>query len=108
MRITRAAHIPWALFLFIATAAAALLYTANLHPRRVPPGLRFFGEMPPAHATIGGTPLGLIFGSISLAIFVFAALLGLRKRLRFFPVGHVQRWLRAHIWLTLLTVPLIL
>ena len=32
----------------------------------------------------------------------------MRKRLpRLFP-GHVQTWLRAHIWLTFLTVPLIL
>jgi hypothetical protein len=39
---------------------------------------------------------------------VFAALLGVRKKLPFLPVGNVQRWLRGHIWLTLLTIPLIL
>jgi hypothetical protein len=31
-----------------------------------------------------------------------------RKKLPFLPVGNVQRWLRGHIWLTLLTIPLIL
>ncbi|MDQ6655677.1 MAG: hypothetical protein M3Y80_07685 [Verrucomicrobiota bacterium] len=108
MRINRAPHVAWAIFILLASAAATVLYVANWHPQRVPPGLRFFGENAPEHATVGGTPLGLIFGSISLAIFVFAALLGLRKRLRFLPIGHVQRWLRAHIWLTLLTVPLVL
>ncbi|MDQ6654665.1 MAG: hypothetical protein M3Y80_02475, partial [Verrucomicrobiota bacterium] len=108
MRINRAPHVAWAIFILLASAAAAVLYVANWHPQRVPPGLRFFGENAPEHATVGGTPLGLIFGSISLAIFIFAALLGLRKRLRFLPIGHVQRWLRAHIWLTLLTVPLVL
>ena len=108
MRINRAAHIPWAIFVLGAGAAASLFYVANFHPQRVPVGFRFFGESPPAHATIGGTPLGLIFGAVSLAIFVFAALLGVRKKLQLWRIGHVQHWLRAHIWLTLLTVPLIL
>jgi hypothetical protein len=60
------------------------------------------------HQTVGGTPLGLWFGAISLAIFIFAALLSLRKKIPLWRVGTVQRWLRAHIWLTLLTIPLIL
>lgn len=108
MRINRAAHVPWAMFVLGASALAGLFYLAQFHPARLPAGLRFFGEAPPAHATIGGTPLGLVFGSISLAIFVFAALLGVRKKLPVLSLGNVQRWLRAHIWLTLLTVPLIL
>ncbi|MBA2744485.1 MAG: hypothetical protein H0U43_09320 [Chthoniobacterales bacterium] len=108
MRIDRAAHIPWMIFVLAVTALASLLFLANLHPQRVPPGVRFFGEIPPAHATIGGTPLGLVFGAVSLGIFVFAALLGVRKKLPVLRIGNVQRWLRAHIWLTLLTVPLIL
>lgn len=108
MKIIRAAHIPWALFVLAASAVAAVLYVAQFYPQRVPPGFRFFGEMPPGHATIGGTPLGLVFGAISFAIFIFAVLLGLRKKLPHFPIGHVQAWMRAHIWLTLLTVPLIL
>lgn len=108
MRINRAAHIPWVIFVLLATGAAAGLYLANFHPQRVPPQFRYFGEIAPDHATIGGTPLGLGFGSVSLAIFIFAALLGVRKRLPVLRVGHVQRWMRAHIWLTLLTIPLIL
>ncbi len=108
MRIDRAAHIPWAIFVLLATAAAALLYSANLHPQSVPAGLRFFGSFPPAHHSVGGTPLGLIFGAIALGIFVFAALLGMRKKLPIFRVGSVPFWLRGHIWLTLLTIPLIL
>ncbi|MDQ2918613.1 MAG: hypothetical protein M3R10_01895 [Verrucomicrobiota bacterium] len=108
MRIDRAAHLPWAIFVAVASALASLFYVAKFHPQHVPAGFRFFGETPPDHATIGGTPVGLVFGTISLGIFVFAALLGARKKLPFLPVGNVQRWLRAHIWLTLLTVPLIL
>jgi hypothetical protein len=57
---------------------------------------------------VGGTPLGLAFGAISLGIFIFAALLSLRKKIPLWRVGAVQRWLRAHIWLTFLTIPLIL
>jgi len=65
-------------------------------------------QNPSDHRTVGGTPFGLVLGTISLGIFVFAALLGVRKKLPFLPVGNVQRWLRGHIWLTLLTIPLIL
>lgn len=108
MKIWRAAHLPWALFVLAASAFSAVLYVAQFYPERVPPGLRFFGEMPPDHATIGGTPLGLFFGTISFVIFLFAVLLGLRKKLPHFPLGRVRSWMRAHIWLTLLTVPLIL
>ncbi len=74
MKINRAPHIPWMIFVLAATAVASLLFVANFHPQRMPPAFRFFGEKPPDHATIGGTPLGLIFGAVSLAIFVFAAL----------------------------------
>ncbi len=108
MRIDRAAHIPWAIFVLLASAAAAALYYVNFYPERVPAGFRFFGQMPPPHQTVGGTPLGLIFGAIALGIFVFAALLGVRKKLPIFRVGSVPFWLRGHIWLTLLTIPLIL
>jgi hypothetical protein len=108
VRINRAAHIPWALFVALVTTAAALLYAAQFYPQRVPQALRFFGEKAPEHAIIGGTPLGLVFGAVSLGIFIFAALLGLQKRMRWLPIGSVQRWLRAHIWLTLLTIPLVL
>src|SRR6188472_1431408 len=108
MRINRAAHVPWAIFVLLATAAASFFYAAKFHPARVPVRFRPFGEIPPDHATIGGTPLGLILGSAALAIFIFAALLGMRKRLPTWRIGHVQTWLRGHISLTILTVPLIL
>lgn len=108
MKINRTAHLPWALFVLAASALAVLLYVARFYPQRVAAGFRFFGETPPGHATIGGTPLGLVFGTIAFGIFIFASLLGLRKKLPHFPLGHVQTWLRAHIWLTILTVPLVL
>ena len=68
----------------------------------------FFGPVPPLRRTYGGTPLGLVFGAISLGIFLFASALGIRKKRRLWPIGNVRAWLRAHIWLTILTIPLIL
>ncbi|HEV8184869.1 MAG TPA: hypothetical protein VGP40_02860, partial [Chthoniobacterales bacterium] len=88
MKINRAPHIPWVIFVLAATAVASFLFVANFHPQRMPPAFRFFGEKPPDHATIGGTPLGLIFGAVSLAIFVFAAFLGVRKKM---PILRASR-----------------
>ncbi|HEV2841352.1 MAG TPA: hypothetical protein VGW39_08515 [Chthoniobacterales bacterium] len=111
MRITNWKHFPWFLFVILATVAAGLLYFGNFHPDRMPAGVRLppsLIQTPTEHQTVGGTPLGLAFGAISLGIFVFAALLSLRKKIPLWRVGTVQRWLRAHIWLTFLTIPLII
>ena len=111
MKITNWKHLPWFLFVWLATIAASLLYVANFHPDRLPLGIRLPASLiqtPTEHHSVGGTPLGLAFGAISLAIFVFAALLSLRKKIPLWRIGTVQRWLRAHIWLTFLTIPLII
>ena len=111
MRITNWKHFPWFVFVCLATIAACLLYVGNFHPHRMPAGIRLppaLIQTPTEHHTVGGTPLGLAFGAISLGIFVFAALLNLRKKIPLWRVGTVQRWLRAHIWLTFLTIPLII
>ena len=111
MRIFNRAHVPWAIFVVLATLFAAWLYVGNFNPQILPSGLRLppdLAQKPSEHRSVGGTPLGLIFGAISFGIFIFAALLGVRKKLVLWRVGTVQRWLRAHIWLTLLTVPLVI
>jgi hypothetical protein len=111
MRIFNRAHGPWFVFVIAATLSASWLYLGNFAPENLAPGLRpppQFIQTPSEHRSVGGTPLGLIFGAISLSIFVFAALLGVRKKVVLWRIGNVQRWLRAHIWLTLLTVPLVL
>ncbi|MEA3208130.1 MAG: hypothetical protein QOE70_1187 [Chthoniobacter sp.] len=110
MRIDRS-HVPWFLFVALATCGAALLFLANFHPHRLPFPIhlpRFFGEAPPVRNTFGGTPLGLIFGSLAFLIFLFASALGIRKKKRLWRIGNVQLWLKAHIWLTILTIPLVL
>ena len=111
MRIFNRAHVPWFIFVLLATVAAVILYAANFAPDRLPLGIHVpaaFIQKPSEHRSVGGTPLGLIYGAISLAIFVFAALLGVRKKVELWRIGNVQRWLRAHIWLTLLTIPLVI
>jgi len=111
MRIFNRAHVPWMIFVVLATMAAFWIYLGNFQPELLPGTFRLPSSLlqkPSDHRSIGGTPLGLMLGTISLGIFVFAALLGVRKKLPFLPVGNVQRWLRGHIWLTLLTIPLIL
>lgn len=111
MRINNWRHVPWIIFVVLATIAACILYTANFHPSAlpswipVPPSLI---QTPTQHHTVGGTPLGLAYGAISLGIFIFAVLLSLRKKIPLWRVGTVQRWLRAHIWLTILTIPLVI
>ncbi len=111
MRILNRSHVPWVIFVVLATVAASWIYIGNFHPRRLPTG---FG-LPPAlvqepseHHSVGGTPVGLIFGTIAFAIFIFATLFSARKRVVLWRLGTLQRWMRAHIWLTLLTVPLVL
>ncbi len=109
MKIDRS-HFPWLLLVILVTGVSALLYIANFHPASLPTGLKLpaiLGESPPARNTHGGTPLGLIFGSLAFGIFLFAAALGIRKKKRLWPIGNVRFWLKAHIWLTILTIPFV-
>ena len=111
MRIVNRAHLPWFIFVVAATFFAIWLYIGNFTPQTLPSALRLPDSLlqkPSEHHRVGGTPLGLIFGTIALSIFVFAALLGVRKKIVLWRIGTVQRWLRAHIWLTLLTIPLVI
>jgi hypothetical protein len=110
MRIFNRVNIVWFLFLCLGTVAACFLYVSTFHPQRMPVGPRFpqLSGDTPGYINVGATPLGLIFGSIAFGIFIFAGLLGLRKKIVLWRIGTVQSWLRAHIWLTLLTIPLVI
>jgi len=97
-------------FCRLRNAVSIWLYLEISRPQTLPSTLRLPDSLlqkPFEHHRVGGTPLGLIFGTIALSIFVFAALLGVEKNC---ALAHrtVQRWLRAHIWLTLLTIPLVI
>jgi hypothetical protein len=56
----------------------------------------------------GSSPPGFVCGVAAGALILFEFLLWPRKTLfRVWRIGRTQAWLRAHIWLGLLTVPLV-
>jgi hypothetical protein len=104
-------HLPWFLLVVVLTLAMGVLYMEAIHPgsvREYLPAPQWLGLMPPARRSIGATPLGVIYGTVAFLIFIFASLLGARKKVRHWRIGSAQAWLRAHIWLSILTVPLVL
>jgi hypothetical protein len=56
----------------------------------------------------GGSAMGLVFGVVGFAFMIFAALLGARKRVPTWRLGRAQAWMRGHLWLGLLSLPMIL
>jgi len=57
---------------------------------------------------MGGTATGLWFGSVGFAFMIFAAALGARKRVPVYRIGRAQTWMRGHLWLGLVSLPVIL
>ena len=56
----------------------------------------------------GGSSAGLAFGVIGFAFMILAALLGARKRVPTWRIGRAQAWMRGHLWLGFLSLPLLL
>jgi hypothetical protein len=113
--IINRSHIPWALFTAIFTAILAVIYLQLFHPLLVPALLRPYfplpaslGAPPFGHRSVGATPMGIAYGVAAFLVFVFAALLGARKKVRAWRIGRAETWMRAHIWLSVLTIPLVL
>lgn len=92
MRID-SSHRPWAMGTLASTALLAVLYWLYAHI---------------THRTGGGTPVGLILGSIALGLMIFEGLLGVRKKFPIWRMGRSSTWMRAHLWLGLLTLPAVL
>lgn len=93
MRIDRT-HRGWLIASLAILGAGLLLYGAF----RVPAGTR----------SMGGTAAGLWFGTVGFGFMIFAGLLGARKRVAIYRFGRAQTWMRGHLWLGLLSLPLIL
>jgi len=55
----------------------------------------------------GASGIGLTFGIAGFAFMIFAGLLGARKRFPVWRVGRAQAWMRGHLWLGVLSLPLI-
>lgn len=60
------------------------------------------------HGPSGTSALGLTYGIIGFAFMIFAGLLAPRKKFPIWRVGSAQAWMRGHLWLGLLSLPLIL
>jgi hypothetical protein len=56
----------------------------------------------------GGTLAGLIYGGVGTFLMFFAGALGVRRKVRSLNLGRATFWLKGHIWLGLLSYPLIL
>jgi hypothetical protein len=86
-------HRPWLILCLIIFAAASVWFLAAGLGRPEWPG--------------GSSLPGMTFGVIGGLIILFEFLLWVRKRVRVWRIGRAQAWLRAHIWLGLLCVPLL-
>ena len=88
-----ASHFPWiVLSLLIAGGSIAWFWSAS----------RGASEWPG-----GSTPPGLTFGIVGGLLILFEFALWGRKKLRRLRIGRVKTWMAAHIWLGLVTVPLL-
>jgi len=56
----------------------------------------------------GGSAIGRFFGIMGFGFMLLAALLGARKRVPVWRLGRAQAWMRGHLWLGVLSLPLIL
>jgi hypothetical protein len=87
-------HRPW-----IFTCAAVSVLGAVLY-------------IPHAHSSIGApsgrSVLGLVFGTAGYGLMVYAALLGVRKKFPLYRAGRASTWMRGHLWLGLLSFPMLL
>ena len=87
-------HARWCYFVLIFTGLLALSYLIYVHTSMVPP--------------TGGTILGLIYGILAFLIMAFVSLLGARKKVPAWRIGRATTWLKGHLWLSLLLIPLLL
>lgn len=56
----------------------------------------------------GNTVPGLIYGILGYGMMLFAGLLGARKKKPLWRVGRAKVWMRGHLWLGALSLPMIL
>lgn len=85
---------PWIVAGLVATVAAVAWYAQEWSAT---------GRMPG-----GSSRPGLTFGIVGGLIILFELLLWPRKKVRSWRLGSAQAWLRAHVWLGLLCLPLVL
>ncbi|MCA9438764.1 MAG: hypothetical protein KC978_23460, partial [Candidatus Omnitrophica bacterium] len=82
-----------ALLTGVALAVFTVLYLAYVWRDPIPPR--------------GGSWPGIIFGVLAYLMMLFAAFLGVRKKVRTWPLGKATFWMSGHIWLGLLSVAMV-
>jgi hypothetical protein len=87
-------HRSWAVASVTILAIAALAY--------VPYALFYPG------GPSGNSIPGLIYGVAGYGMMLFAGLLGARKRVPLWRIGRAKIWMRGHLWLGTLSLPIIL
>jgi len=55
----------------------------------------------------GGSGIGLMFGVVGSIFMIFAGLLAARKKVPVWRLGRAQAWMRGHLWLGTLSLPII-
>lgn len=94
MRIDRS-HRGWIVFSVVVLVASAVIYwnyVANGAGRLTGPR--------------GSSVEGLTFGVVGSLFMLFAGLIGARKRFRTWRIGRAEFWMRGHLWLGTLALPL--
>lgn len=64
-----------------------------------------FGD---ARGARGGSAIGLLLGTVGFGFMLYAAALGARKRVPTWRLGRAKSWMRGHLWLGLLALPMTL
>ena len=88
-----AEHYPWVLASLVVLALAVVWF--------------IFASVGQAEWPSGSSLPGFTFGVMGGLICLFEFLIWPRKKLRSWRIGKVSTWMRAHIWLGLLAVPLL-
>lgn len=84
----------WAIGSLTTLAAGLLLYLVEV--------------LVDARGARGGSAIGLLLGVVGFAFMLYAAALGARKRVPTWRLGRAKAWMRGHLWLGLLALPIIL
>jgi hypothetical protein len=87
-------HVKWAVGSGLATAAAGGWYW------------RYATTSPTGPS--GRSTEGLCFGVAGFVMILFAALLSFRRRVPAWRIGTARLWLKAHIWIALVSLPIVL
>ncbi|MBI3782232.1 MAG: ferric reductase-like transmembrane domain-containing protein [Deltaproteobacteria bacterium] len=87
-------HTRWAVATSLAAVVAAAAYTVYATSTPYGPS--------------GGSWPGLCFGIAGTACMLSAVFLSARKKFLLWRIGSAQRWMKLHVWLGLLAIPLIL